>query len=486
MVLSRIMLAMLAVLIVLALLFAAGAGLESPSYLIALAAGALAAGTYLAFRRSIGERVALRDALYKRLGAKQTAAVLAVLCFAVNLVWILVVRIEPFSDYQTYWGCACTLAFGDPMAANELEYISVYPHILGYSSFLSLFLRLFGRHVMVGAVLNVVLTAASGLVIYRFCCRVLGDESAVVAFLLWIFLPSRLMLNSLIFSEPLYTFLVLAFLLCVTELDLHREELCGRYAVCIAAGLGLGVILRCIHIVRPIAAILIIALVIWLVFLRRGDLKNGRLWISWGIILAVLLCVYSVTGKLWDTRVTAFTGEEPASVPIYNIYVGFNEETQGQWSAEDMDLLFEHKHSGSLSAAEAQESMLPHLRERLRSGIDFAGLFRSKLTAFMANDELGGYTYRYTRPELFVKICMVIDNVYYYMLLFLVLAGLWRMGCYYGLTAPLLCPLFALGLTLAHMLVEVSVRYHYSLLPVFIIIAAYAVPYNKKSLRRSA
>ena len=33
-------------------------------------------------------------------------------------------------------------------------------------------------------------------------------------------------------------------------------------------------------------------------------------------------------------------------------------------------------------------------------------------------------------------------------------------------------PLYTLGLTLAHMLIEVSSRYHYSLIPMFIIFAS--------------
>ena len=40
------------------------------------------------------------------------------------------------------------------------------------------------------------------------------------------------------------------------------------------------------------------------------------------------------------------------------------------------------------------------------------------------------------------------------------------------ISAGLLLPLYFLGLTLAHMLVEVSDRYHYSLIPILIIFAA--------------
>ena len=108
----------------------------------------------------------------------------------------------------------------------------------------------------------------------------------------------------------------------------------------------------------------------------------------WLVILVALLGIYKATGELWDRHVENVLGMEPASFPVYNIYVGFNEETQGQWSAEDMDLLFSYLSRPGATTSEAQEEMLPHLKERLSSGIDFGRLFASKLIAFMGNDEL--------------------------------------------------------------------------------------------------
>ena len=116
--------------------------------------------------------------------------------------------------------------------------------------------------------------------------------------------------------------------------------------------------------------------------------------------------------------------------------------------------------------------MWPHLRERLASGIDYKRLFASKLLAFLGNDELGGYTYRFTRPETFCKICMAVCNVFYYGVVLAAMAGLLRMFRSRALGAGQPLPLYVLGLTLAHMLVEVSNRYHYSIIPILIIFAA--------------
>ena len=68
---------------------------------------------------------------------------------------------------------------------------------------------------------------------------------------------------------------------------------------------------------------------------------------------------------------------------------------------------------------------------------------------------------------------MAVCNVFYYGVLLAGFAGLVNLFRSRSLGAGLLLPLFFLGLTLAHMLVEVANRYHYSLIPVLIIFAAH-------------
>ena len=52
------------------------------------------------------------------------------------------------------------------------------------------------------------------------------------------------------------------------------------------------------------------------------------------------------------------------------------------------------------------------------------------------------------------------------------LAGLWRLWKTREHSTALLAPLYCVGLTLAQMLAEVSDRYHYSLLPMLVLLAA--------------
>ncbi len=455
---KRIMLALLLAVMALALLCVVREGLESRSYLLALAMGGLwALGLGLLLRR---------HALPVPRRAGLTAALV---CFVLNLAWVLLVRIEPFSDYEEYWTVACALSAGAPIP--DAWYVAMYPHLLGTASFLSGLIRLFGPSVTAVTVVNTLLTSLSCLVIWALARALFDEESAFLAALLWAVTPCKLMLGSLVFSEPLYTLLILVFLLLAVRLDARWRSGGGRTLFAPLWGALLGLVLLAVNIIRPIAAILVIALLLWLLLLRGRELGSAALWRRWGPAVLALLLVYAAGGRLWTRHAERVLGQEVASVPWYNVYVGFNEETEGRYTDADMDLLTSYLRQGQ-SANEAQRSMIPHVKERLRSGIDFPRLLSAKLFAFLGNDELGGYTYRFTRSELFVKLCMGICNVFYYGVFLAAMRALLRELRGRALTAGQLLPLFFLGLTLAHMLVEVANRYHYSLIPILLIFAA--------------
>ena len=457
---KRVMLGLLLAVLALTLALVVREGLTSRSYLLALILGAAwAAGLYALLRKCptpVPPHAGLMAAL---------------LCLVVNLVWVLVIRIEPFSDYKEYWDVACALAAGTEIP--DAWYVAMYPHILGTATILSAVVRVCGESVFAVTLMNVVLTSVSCYLLWLLGKRLLSERGAFLAALLWAVTPCKLMLNSLVFSEPIYTLLILLFFLLFLRLAKRmRFDEAGRAPVKAMVGVAaLGLLLAAVNIVRPIAAILLIALVLWLVFLRGAEAKNLRLWAVWIAALLAMFWVYSASLSVWTRHVENVLGQEIASVPWYNIYVGFNEETGGRYTDADMDLLTGYLKQG-MSANEAQKSMIPHIKERLASGINFPKLLGTKLFSFLGADQLGGYTYRFTRSERFVKICMGVCNVFYYGVFLAGLAGLVRMFRSRALGAGLLLPLYFLGLTLAHMLVEVADRYHYSLIPILIIFAA--------------
>lgn len=396
-----------------------------------------------------------------RLGAVRAWLLLTVLCLVLKGAWVALVQVPLEGDYSVFWGYATSLARNPVIDGSR--YMALFPHIFGYASFLSWFIRLLGQPPLLAQWINVLLTVCSGSLLFLMAKRWWGVAGGISAYLLWIFCPSQTMYNSLVLSEPLYTTLLLLFLYLITG-ALPKPP--WKAAL---MGIAAGLVLRWFNGVRPIGAVLLIALVMWRFLLAPDGLKEHRARHQWLPLVAALAVVYPLTGPLWQNHIVARIGEEPSSTPGYSILVGFNAQSRGCWNQEDSDLLYAYSDQPGATAQQAQERALEAARERITSGqVDFLQLLREKLRGFLGADSACvSYSSKVVRHVLwFARGC----NAYYYMLLLLAAGGvvaLWRRA---ERSAVLLLPLYLLGLTAAQMLVEVAGRYHYSLIPVLLLL----------------
>ncbi len=396
----------------------------------------------------------------EKLGAVRAWLLLTLVCLAVKGAWVLLVRVTPSGDYATFWGYANALASQPVLEGGR--YMALFPHIFGYSSFLGWFIRLLGPGELLAQGLNVLLSACSGSLMFLLGRRWWGLAAGIAAYLLWIACPSQTIYNSLVLSEPLYTALLLAALFLLTV-----EE--QRWRRCVLLGAAAGGVLRWFNGVRPIGAVVIIALLIWRFLLKPEELLSRQARRRWLALLAALLAVYALSGSLWQAHLARRLGEEPSTTPGYSILVGFNERSGGAWNQEDSQLLFSLSNAPGATAQQAQEGALAAAKDRIFSGkIALLPLLRDKLRAFLGYDHTCvGYVNSVVRhTKLFALAC----NGFYYAALVLAGAGLVRLWRGRVRSAILLLPLYVLGLTCAQMLVEVAGRYHYSLIPVLLLL----------------
>ena len=450
-VLTRCMLALLLALLAAALWLGAGQSSETKKAFAAAVVALLAAWKVLPWL----------SRQLSRLGTIWVWVALTLLCLVVKGAWVVLVQVPMEGDYATFWGYATALA-QEPVLDGG-RYMALFPHIFGYASFLSWFIRLLGQPPLLAQWLNVLLTICSGSLLFLLAKRWWSLPGGVCAYLLWIVCPSQTMYNSLVLSEPLYTTLLLLFLYLITG------PLPGVFWKAALLGAGAGLVLRWFNGIRPIAAVLIIALVLWRFLLAPDGLKESKARWQWLPLMAALAAVYLLTGPLWQGHIAARIGEEPSSTPGYSILVGFNAQSRGCWNQEDSNLLNEYSSQPGVTAQQAQEYAMEAAKERITSGqVDFLQLFREKLRGFLGADSACvSYSSQVVRHVLwFARAC----NAYYYFLLLLAGGGgvmLWRRG---DRSAVLLLPLYVLGLTSAQMLVEVAGRYHYSILPVLMLL----------------
>lgn len=392
--------------------------------------------------------------------------VLTVICLVLNGAWTIIYWPVQSGDYDIFLRYATLLAFNGGIA--QLEYVEMFPHIFGYSLFLSLFLRLFNAgYGYIGAYVNVFLTVGSGLIIWSIVKDFYGKRSAAIAYILWIICPSKLLYNVFNLSEPYYTFLLLLFILIVEKMSLSGKKHLWLL------GLPAGILLRLINTARPIAMIPIIALVIWLLFLK--GYRKGYI-----AFLIVALAVYIPTGTLWSSYMESKLLATPSSgVPGYNIYVGFDSEHGGTFNEEDMERLLNYYYGGGKNAQTAQQNMLNDTIEMIKSGkVDYSKLIPNKFRVLLGSDEGGAFYSKSDFSDTWFKVASACSNIWYYFIVLLSLAGAYNAIKQNNLSSLQLLPLYVIGLILAQMLVEVSGRYHYSILPMLIMIGSM---YQKES-----
>ena len=440
--------------------------LESPSYILAFALALAMLALIWVFRQRLG-RLLGRIRLP---GPFLTGLVLSLFCLLLNLAWVLYFQIEPTVDFQTFNDTALAIARNERV---DMLYIGLFPHILGYSTFLGLMMRLLGESAMLAPVLNVVLTLISGLCIYILCLRWLELKAAAAAFFLWSICPSKLMYNAMVMSEPLYTCLILLFLLLLSlalDRKLHRRL---RLLAAIPLGLACGALLLAVNATRPVAVILFVAFFIWALLLRGRQLKELKGWLVLAAFTLSMFGAYSYCDRQWFRWEYLHIFEQTSDIPAYNIYVGLNMDSLGSYSEEDMDTLMNYRYQGG--AVYAQEQMLEEVKERLSSGeIDFPRLFAAKLAKLMGNDEGGAFYAQAELSPLAFKLSSAVSNVFYYFVVLLSLFGALRLFKKPVFSTVYLAPLYSIGLILAHLIVEVSGRYKYSLIPMLIIMAVFA------------
>lgn len=400
------------------------------------------------------------------------ALILAAICFAVKLAAVLRWRVEPAADYATFATTAADLARDGSISLHR--YVALFPHIYGYSAFLSMFYRVFGEGPLVAPIVNAGLSALTAALLYLLIRRYSCKKSGIFAAFLWTICPSQTLYNIYVLSEPLYTAeLVGAMLLCDTLRARLKPVAAQGIRGTIGVAAGLGALLAAVQLVRPIGTIIVIALAGTLLVIDLPyDLKTAAKRLG---VLAVVVVVMLCGTRLVGLRIDAALGEPAAHGVGYSYAVGLNEKSGGCWDADVSARLMAYSNEEGATADYAQSRMMDDVKTLIKSGeIDYIALFKNKFDNLLGHDHSVVTSYGvkvFARQDLFAGMCDIF---------WLATALLAAVGCVCALArkergALLIATLYGLGLVAAQMLVEVAIRYHYSLYLATIPLAIYGL-----------
>ncbi|MCQ6278673.1 glycosyltransferase family 39 protein [Bacillus sp. EB600] len=409
------------------------------------------------------------SSLLQHFNEKKIFIVLLIICFAVKMAWVYFIRIEPLVDYATFYYTAKSLS--DSFVIHN-RYVALFPHIFGYASFLSIFFKIFGTSYLVPPIINVFLSTISMGLIFFLCKRISGYRTAIIASLLWIIFPSQTIYNMFVLSEPLYcTFLLLAW----TVIEVINEKLTRiNIKKLLIYAVFLALLFTLMNMARPIAAVPLIALAIWIFVVDTRHISHKKMFSKKTIYVVTVIISYFILSNLANHYISARLGEKIATVPGYNIYVGLNMESLGRWNEPDSALLFHYNDLKGWTAEDAQKQMLEEAKKRLQSGnIDFPKLFYNKFLIFLGDDSAAA---GYGNPVLHHAVrYSIILNIFYYFLISASLFGALVAFKNKNKSPVFFICLYLIGLTLAQMVVEVAARYHYSATIPMVLLAALGI-----------
>ena len=165
----------------------------------------------------------------------------------------------------------------------------------------------------------------------------------------------------------------------------------------------------------------------------------------------------------------------------YTINTGLNEESSGQWNQEDWEDLLEGVNEKAIDgsptpAKDMQEEIKKDVEKRIQTIKDYPGLLWNKF-CIMWGEDMTVVDHLLVSEVSLPKsnVLKIICNVFYYCLIIFSLYAACVCFKENNSSEILMIVLYGIGLMLAHLLVEVQGRYHYSALVVFIIMGSYGV-----------
>lgn len=432
--------------------------------------------------------------ILKNLKVKRTQLFLLItIVFSIilRISWVYLVKAIPLSDFYTYHTLAGALADGDILYP---KFISLFPHVFGYSRVLSVVYSLFGQNTANAVVFNIVLNIGILLLIYYIAKTLYDEKTGLVAAIIYTFWPSQIFYNSLVLTEPFFTFgilLLIAFYLYVLKcFNKTVWKICGFSLIGVMAG--------CLKYIRPAAIILVLSFIIHFLLLHykhNPHNKAARKEIIVRVGLCILLiCTYSVTSKLILNSIEDSVGVEVAKKSSgFYILAGLNIESEGRWSLKDSSTLEELIAKG-FTSEEIHQQLTEMGINRLKSMdlFSFLKLQINKNKHMWGNDSRSiDYIKSSYSPASRINISkhagwlVVTADSYYFFFLALSCAALFIVKSEDNkketvLNASYIIYLYILGTVAAHMLVEVHSRYHYPVIPLICVPAALLLTRTEK------
>lgn len=460
----------------------------------------------MAARFKLSEKLSVNKK-YVRVGEYIFVGIILAVALAVRIMVIDKIPMQVESDYKTYYEIADLLKQGTLIKEGKgyCNYIAMFPHVMGYCYILKTVFTWFGTSVVVGQYLNVFFSTATIFIIYRIGRLLGGRIAGIIALVGTAFWPSQVLYLTMLSAEYVFTFLLYGSILLFIYLVKRSNENISEAVFTITLHTILGVMIALTAAIRPMAIILLVAIIICLVpqkmkalAIPRNDIPLAIRFLEKGWLRCVLIIIpYLIVSSFITTNIEATINKELPSASTsfgYNLLVGLNAESKGGWNDEDAKLLYASMEATG-SATQAHITCRDLALIRLTSYPQkIFNLMIEKYELLWGNDDFGStwnIAFLQEQGELtqdrsdFLYNSRDYNNIIYLSTIFFALIALIYLLKKEGSYVYILILIY-LGTAGMHLFVESQNRYHYFVLQVFIILSGLGIHFIFEDGRNKA
>lgn len=321
----------------------------------------------------------------KFLSAKTIVCILIAAAVIPRLYLISSLSIIQTSDYHTYWINALSIANENKIAEHWQQYFgAIAANAPLICSIFALGLKIFGAHLNVLLLMNILFYTIAVLALYYIGSHFLGKMHAFTGVLLFALWPNNILGSLYLASEPMYIcFLLLGLAVLLYGLN-HRGK-----TLWLSAAVS-GVILSVSQGLRPLTSVFMIALIILILgyyqlIRSKTPAKPNLSFLQRTGFLGLVFIVFLGTSQLIDMHTHRYLPVISKPSFGWTLYEGNNPYAYGQWSPQSSDALSEVSRAYELQ--DVQSVLLTMAIEQLKS-YDLKGylyLLAKKSTSLIGN-----------------------------------------------------------------------------------------------------
>lgn len=441
----------------------------------------------LAFLAGIALIIYLPNTKFVRITA---LVVILALGFGIRLFWTLQTRSYPSLDFWHFYDAAYKFSLGyKPFF--EKPFFVTWPYQNGFAIYEGWLMKLVTSAVLNLQIVNVLVSTATIGAVFLLAKELFNWRSGLLAaYLCATFVPFIYMSSVLTNQMPATMFYMFGLWLLIKG---QKRLPTSWWWLCAAAGAGILIGLG--NILRPLASLILVALILfYLVYMFGGTAKGRRAWVKPLVYIALIVGAYGGTMATANFAITA-TGTAPYKLinrdPSWKLVTGLNVATSGMYSKARDEQVAKYP-IGKARSAENKRI----IKQELRDKKSLLRLFNIKFRYMWTSIDTS-YQWAVNNKEAAINpqnATQKLQSWRYFqglqwLVLFLAFAGglfailnPWRLTDGLDRNATLLIILW-FGYITAHLLIEVQMRYRFFIMPSVMALAALGIAALAERLR---